>query len=175
MDEAAGHLGVAFDHIAQIAAEAAAALGVTSDWLLGLTDQPDRLADLMANALTLSEAPRALIDETIFGWHQEAAGYKIRHVPATLPDMLKTRAVVEWEYEPQLGRTAEQAIGAFEHFTGRAADPAERRGAVVERAGHAGDVARAALKLAVSPPAGPVQVAPAQVLNQRRRWPSAAD
>lgn len=99
---------------AQIAAECAVALGVTSDWLLGLSDRPDRLADLMANALTLSEAPRALIDETIFGWHQEAAGYKIRHVPATLPDMLKTRAVVEWEYAPQLGRSAAQAIGAFE-------------------------------------------------------------
>ncbi|MBD3788697.1 MAG: transcriptional regulator, partial [Sphingomonadales bacterium] len=54
----------------------------------------------------------ALIDETIFAWHQEAAGYKIRHVPATLPDMLKTPAMLQWEYEPQLGRTAEQAIGA---------------------------------------------------------------
>ena len=26
----------------------------------------------------------------------------------------KTRAMVEWEYRPQLGRTAEQALGAFE-------------------------------------------------------------
>ena len=25
--------------------------------------------------------PRALIDAQIFAWHQEAAGYKIRHVP----------------------------------------------------------------------------------------------
>jgi hypothetical protein len=72
------------------------------------------MADLLATSLTMTEAPRALIDETIFGWHQEAAGYKIRHVPATLPDMLKTRAMLRWEYEPQLGRTAEQAIGASE-------------------------------------------------------------
>ena len=28
--------------------------------------------------------------------------------------MLKTKAMVQWEYEPQLGRTADQAIGAFE-------------------------------------------------------------
>jgi transcriptional regulator with XRE-family HTH domain len=97
---------------AQIAAECAVALGVTSDWLLGLSDQPDRLADLMANALTLSEAPRALIDETIFGWHQEAAGYKIRHVPATLPDMVKTRAMMEWEYAAQLGPDAQEALSA---------------------------------------------------------------
>jgi transcriptional regulator with XRE-family HTH domain len=99
---------------AQLAADCAAALGISADWLLGLSGRPEPLADLMAASLTLTEAPRALIDERIFGWHQEAAGYKIRHVPATLPDMLKTRAVVEWEYAPQLGRTAQQAIGAFE-------------------------------------------------------------
>jgi transcriptional regulator with XRE-family HTH domain len=99
---------------AQVVAECAAALGVSADWLLGLTERPERLADLLATSLTMTEAPRALVDETIFGWHQEAAGYKIRHVPATLPDMLKTRAMLRWEYEPQLGRTADQAIGASE-------------------------------------------------------------
>lgn len=97
-----------------LVAEAAHALGVSADWLLGLSDRPERPADLLATSLTVTEAPRALIDETIFGWHREAAGYKIRHVPATLPDMLKTRALLSWEYEPQLGRTAEQAIGASE-------------------------------------------------------------
>lgn len=99
---------------AQLAADSARALGVSADWLLGLSGRPEPIADLLAASLSLTEAPRALIDERIFAWHQEAAGYKIRHVPATLPDMLKTRAVVQWEYEPQLGRTAEQAIGAFE-------------------------------------------------------------
>lgn len=98
----------------QLVAECAAALSVSADWLLGLTERPERLADLMATSMTITEAPRALIDETIFGWHREAAGYKIRHVPATLPDMLKTRAMLRWEYEPQLGRTADQAIGASE-------------------------------------------------------------
>ena len=99
---------------AGLAAGCARALGISADWLLGLTGRPEPIADLLAASLTLTEAPRALIDEQIFGWHREAAGYKIRHVPATLPDMLKTRAMVEWEYAPQLGRTAEQAIGAFE-------------------------------------------------------------
>ena len=99
---------------AQLAADCARALGISADWLLGLSGRPEPIADLLAASLSLTEAPRALIDERIFGWHQEAAGYKIRHVPATLPDMLKIRGVVEWEYEPQLGRTAEQAIGAFE-------------------------------------------------------------
>lgn len=99
---------------AGLAADAAAALGISADWLLGLAARPEPVADLLATSLTVTEAPRALIDETIFGWHREAAGYKIRHVPATLPDMLKTRSMVEWEYRPQLGRTAEQALGAFE-------------------------------------------------------------
>jgi transcriptional regulator with XRE-family HTH domain len=99
---------------AHLAAECASALGVSADWLLGLSERPEKIADLMATSLIMTEAPRALIDERIFAWHQEAAGYKIRHVPATLPDMLKTRAMLRWEYEPQLGRTAEQAIGASE-------------------------------------------------------------
>jgi transcriptional regulator with XRE-family HTH domain len=99
---------------AQLAADCARALGISADWLLGLSGRPEPIADLLAASLSLTEAPRALIDERIFAWHQEAAGYKIRHVPATLPDMLKVRALVEWEYAPQLGRTAEQALGAFE-------------------------------------------------------------
>ena len=99
---------------AQLAADCARALGISADWLLGLSGRPEPIADLLAASLVLTEAPRALIDERIFAWHQEAAGYKIRHVPATLPDMLKIRAMVEWEYASQLGRTAEQAIGAFE-------------------------------------------------------------
>ncbi len=99
---------------AQLAADCARALGISADWLLGLSGRPEPIADLLAASLSMTEAPRALIDERIFAWHQEAAGYKIRHVPATLPDMLKIRPVVEWEYTPQLGRTAEQAIGAFE-------------------------------------------------------------
>ncbi|MEM8579486.1 MAG: helix-turn-helix transcriptional regulator [Pseudomonadota bacterium] len=89
----------------------AEALGISSDWLLGLSDRPENAADLIEGALELTEAPRALVDERIFGWHREAQGYKIRHVPAGLPDMFKTDEMLEWEYAPHLGRTARQAIG----------------------------------------------------------------
>ena len=89
-------------------------LGVSADWLLSLSDRPESAAELLAGSLSLTEAPRALVDQRIFDWHKEAAGYKIRHVPAALPDMLKTRAILEWEYAPHLGRTADQAIGASE-------------------------------------------------------------
>ncbi len=97
---------------AHVVGSCAAALGVSADWLLGISDRPESAADLLSNSLSLTEAPRALVDERIYNWHQEAAGYKIRHVPAALPDMLKTRAMSEWEYTPHLGRTTTQAINA---------------------------------------------------------------
>ena len=31
-------------------------------------------------------------------WHREATGYKIRYVPTTIPDLLKTEAVAEYEF-----------------------------------------------------------------------------
>lgn len=103
---------------AQVIAECASALGISSDWLLGLTDRPERSAELLAASVVVSEAPRALVDEQIFSWHKEAAGYKIRHVPATLPDMLKTQDMLRWEYDAHLGKTIEQAIGASEDRLG---------------------------------------------------------
>lgn len=103
---------------AQVVAECASALGVSADWLLGLTDRPERTAELLAASVSMTAAPRALVDEQILAWHEEASGYKIRHVPATLPDLLKTHAVMRWEYSPQLGRTADQAIGAAEDKLG---------------------------------------------------------
>lgn len=103
---------------AHLVGSCAQALGVSTDWLLGLSERPESAADLLATSMTLTEAPRALVDEQIFAWHREADGYKIRYVPATLPDMFKTREVLEWEYGPHLGRTAEQAINASEERLG---------------------------------------------------------
>ncbi len=98
---------------AHLAADCARELAVSCDWLLGLTDRPDPPDALLASAVMSIPASRALFDETVFGWHQEAAGHKIRHVPATLPDILKTRAVVLWEYRAALG---DRAPAAFDHF-----------------------------------------------------------
>lgn len=97
---------------AQVIGECAFVLKVSADWLLSLSDRPERAADLLASSLELTRAPRAMVDEQIFQWHKEAAGYKIRHVPATLPDMFKTDALLEWEYAVHLGKTTQQAIGA---------------------------------------------------------------
>ncbi|MCO4809807.1 MAG: helix-turn-helix transcriptional regulator, partial [Planktomarina temperata] len=98
----------------QLVAQCAQSLGVSADWLLGLSDQPDSLPQILAQAMTMVDAPRALIDAQIFAWHQEAAGYKIRHVPAGLPDMVKIRPMLEWEYAPSLGHTIDLAIASAE-------------------------------------------------------------
>lgn len=97
---------------AQVAAECAMALGVSADWLLGLSERQERAADILSASLEISAAPRDRADAQIFDWHREAAGYKIRHVPARLPDLLKTPDMLRWEYTPNLARTTEQAIGA---------------------------------------------------------------
>ncbi|MEM6310382.1 MAG: helix-turn-helix domain-containing protein [Pseudomonadota bacterium] len=95
---------------AQIIAACAEVLGVSTDWLLSLSDRPESAQALVASSLRMTAAARALVDDQIFSWHQEAQGYKIRHVPAALPDMLKTEQMLHWEYTPHLGRSAEQAI-----------------------------------------------------------------
>ncbi|APE44112.1 transcriptional regulator [Sulfitobacter alexandrii] len=97
---------------AHVVGACAQALGVSADWLLGLSDRPESAADLMSNSISMSQAPRAYVDDQLFVWHQEARGYKIRHVPAALPDMLKTDDMLAWEYGPHLRRTAQQAINA---------------------------------------------------------------
>ncbi len=78
---------------------AIARIGNTSlDWLLGLSqdDQPD--AGLAAESLQIEPDAPSPLDERLLRWHQEAAGYRIRHIPTTFPDLLKTEAVIEHEY-----------------------------------------------------------------------------
>ena len=83
---------------ARLAAYAAKALGVSTDWLLGLTNRPETPDDIVAAALSLSPAERTSADEQLLEWHHDATGYKVRHVPATLPDILKTKRMLDWEY-----------------------------------------------------------------------------
>lgn len=99
---------------AQLCADAAAALGVSTDWLLGLTERPERPGDAIAAAVQMTEAARTPADDQLLEWYREAAGYKIRHVPASLPDMLKTEDFIAWEYAGFIGKTEDQAISAAE-------------------------------------------------------------
>ncbi len=95
---------------AQLAADAASVLGVSTDWLLGLTNRPERPGDIVAAAMALSPAERSLADAQLLGWLREAAGYKVRHVPATLPDILKSERLLDWEYSSLRDHDPAQAI-----------------------------------------------------------------
>lgn len=98
---------------AQAVAGLAAALGVSADWLLGLSDRAELGGAVTEATLSISATGRATsASDQIFAWHEEARGYKIRHVPATLPDMLKTDAVMAWEYAPHTATTPGAAIAA---------------------------------------------------------------
>lgn len=98
---------------AQLAADAASALGVSTDWLLGLTDRPERPGDIVAAAIALSPAERGAADAQLLAWHREAAGYKVRHVPATLPDILKSERMLDWEYAQVHQQDSGPAIDAM--------------------------------------------------------------
>lgn len=98
---------------AQLAADAASALDVSTDWLLGLTNRPERPGDIVAAAMALSPAERVSADAQLMEWHHEAAGYKVRHVPATLPDILKTEQMLDWEYSSFRDRSLDLTIDAM--------------------------------------------------------------
>ncbi|MBL4627012.1 MAG: helix-turn-helix transcriptional regulator [Roseicyclus sp.] len=96
-----------------LVAACAQALDVSADWLLGLTERPEQAGALLESSLSISETGRATtLDDQIFEWQREAEGYKIRHVPATLPDVLKTESVLRWEYAPITHRRPDEAIDA---------------------------------------------------------------
>lgn len=97
---------------AHLAAECASVLGVSLDWLLGLTERSETASDLIETSFRLTEAERTSADAQIEEWLQESAGYKIRHVPATVPDILKTEAVLEFEYSNFIEKTPQQAMSA---------------------------------------------------------------
>ncbi len=84
-------------------ASIAATNGVTIDWLLGLTAREGQTGELRA-ALEIGEGADEPEQTLLTRWHEEAAGTKIRYVPATLPDQLKTPALIAFEAR-HAGRT----------------------------------------------------------------------
>ena len=75
---------------------------VSLDWLLGLS-QDETLAAEMKPALEIAVAEGLDEDTLLERWHKEATGYKIRYVPAQVPDLLRTPDVIAYEYS---GRAA---------------------------------------------------------------------
>ena len=70
---------------------------VSIDWLLGLTQEGGMGANFVHEALEVDDSSTSIYEKNL-EWHREARGYKIRYVPTTLPDLLKTEAVAEYEF-----------------------------------------------------------------------------
>lgn len=83
---------------AETLAAIAATQQVSVDWLLGLSQEGSLAADIISQPLEIAPGAHSPADERLTRWHAEAAGYKIRYVPATLPDLLKTEELIRYEY-----------------------------------------------------------------------------
>lgn len=84
---------------------------VSLDWLLGLS-QDEGLTGEIRESLEIEEASGGFERTLIAKWHAEAAGTKIRYVPAGIPDLLRTDALIDYEAgisnksrEAQIGET----------------------------------------------------------------------
>ncbi len=88
--------------------------GVSVDWLLGLSvDGPVR-ADIVKEEFAVSHHDLTPLDEALIGWYRDSVGMKIRYVPATLPDLLKTEAVIHHEVARYASIRPEQRIETAE-------------------------------------------------------------
>jgi len=97
---------------AETVAAIATALRVSLDWLLGLSQEDKLGADVLQESLQFTPSARTPVDENLARWHDESVGYKIRYVPATLPDLMKTDEVLRYEFEDYAVKTVDQAIAA---------------------------------------------------------------
>lgn len=83
---------------------------VSVDWLLGLSQRRNLGADMFQESLQIEQDAPSPVDDRLIRWHTEAAGYKIRHVPTTFPDLLKTEEVLRFQYSSFASLNAEQSI-----------------------------------------------------------------
>lgn len=92
----------------------AEAAGVSVDWLLGLSSEGPIRTDILHESPALSIDEHSPLDEALIGWFREAAGSKVRYVPATLPDLLKTEAVFRHEVARHATISPEQKMDVAE-------------------------------------------------------------
>lgn len=85
---------------------------VSVDWLLGLSQEGQLAPDIIEQPFALEPGGHSPADERLTRWHAEAAGLKIRYVPSTLPDLLKTDELIRYEYRDYVGPIPESRIEA---------------------------------------------------------------
>jgi transcriptional regulator with XRE-family HTH domain len=88
----------------------ASVLQVSTDWLLGLSSDSRFGAEILRQSLEVAPHEPSPADANLQRWYEEAAGLKIRYVPANLPDIFKTDAVLEHEFGAMVERPVDRAI-----------------------------------------------------------------
>ena len=85
---------------ADTAAAMAFELQVSLDWLMGLSQQRAGVqgAAIVEQSAEIEPGDPESADQLLTQWHQEAKGFKIRYVPASLPDQMKTPEVIDFEH-----------------------------------------------------------------------------
>jgi transcriptional regulator with XRE-family HTH domain len=83
---------------------------VSVDWLLGLTQEGSLTAALLPQPIEIEKGGHLPSDARIARWYAEVVGYKVRYVPATMPDLLKTDGVIRYEYRDQVASVPRSQI-----------------------------------------------------------------
>ncbi|WP_442583377.1 helix-turn-helix domain-containing protein [Mesorhizobium sp. ASY16-5R] len=71
---------------------------VSLDWLMGLSHD-EGLTGEIRESFEIEEGSGNFDDTLLASWHAEAVGTKIRYVPAGIPDLLRTEALIDYEAE----------------------------------------------------------------------------
>ena len=83
---------------------------VSVDWLLGLSSEGPVRTDVLREEMAIERDALAPNDERLIAWLAEAVGTKIRYVPSTVPDLLKTEAVIRHELRDFASTRPEQKM-----------------------------------------------------------------
>ena len=95
-----------------VVAELATALNVSADWLLGLSNSTLGPGAILRESMEVAQALADRADDHIELWLQQAMGSKVRNVPTTLPEVMKTEATLQLEYANYEGKTPQQALAS---------------------------------------------------------------
>ncbi|TNF88411.1 MAG: helix-turn-helix transcriptional regulator [Gammaproteobacteria bacterium] len=100
---------------ADTVAALARVLQVSSDWLLGLSQDSRFGAEILRQSFEVAPHEPSPADDNLKRWYEEAEGLKIRYVPAHLPDIVKTDRVLEFEFSEVVERPVDRAKEQARH------------------------------------------------------------
>ncbi len=91
---------------------------VSTDWLLGLSQQEETGAEIIEAMLQIELHTGGPADDQFMAWLKEVEGYRIRTVPVALPDFVKTEAVLAYEYGSSSPQQREIARARLDYMSG---------------------------------------------------------